>query len=108
MFRIALGLGLGLGDNSRWCVQLAAIGHWYLALAICIKCIMCVHSPFIFFFNIVSINWTEWSTIPTCPSLLRSFNRGNIEGTNSSKMCVTFVYVCFVLCLRSDWLCGLT
>ena len=28
------------------------------------------------------------STIPACPSLLCSFNRGNIEGTDSPKICV--------------------
>ena len=28
---------------------------------------------------------TEWSTIPACPSLMCLFNRGNTEGTNSSK-----------------------
>ena len=39
---------------------------------------------------------TEWSTIPTCPSLMCSFNRGNAEGTNSSKIvCLMFVYVLF-------------
>ena len=44
----------------------------------------------------------EWSTIPTCPSLVGFFfflNRGNTEGTNSSKMlCLIFLYVCFVWC----------
>ena len=50
--------------------------------------IVSVHSFFIFFFNLVSINETEWSTIPACPSLMCSFNRGNTEGTKSSKMCV--------------------
>ena len=39
---------------------------------------------------------TGWSTIPACLSLICSFNRGNIEGTNSSKICVMFVYVCFM------------
>ena len=42
---------------------------------------------------------TEESTIPVCPSLMDFFfNRGNTEGTNSSKiLCLMFVYVCFVL-----------
>ena len=30
----------------------------------------------------------KWSTVPVCPSLMCSFNRGKIEGTNSSKICV--------------------
>ena len=39
---------------------------------------------------------TEWSTIPACPSLMCFFNRGDIEGTYSSKiLCSMFVYVLF-------------
>ena len=45
--------------------------------------------------------------IPACLSLMCSFNRGNIEGTNSSKICVWCLCV-YVLCLRRDWFCGLT
>ena len=45
--------------------------------------------------------------ILTYPSLMCSFNRGNIEGTNSSKICVWCLCV-YVLCLRRDWFCGLT
>ena len=36
-----------------------------------------------------------------------SFNRGNIEGTNSSKICIWCLCV-YVLCLRGDWFCRLT
>ena len=70
--------------------------------------IVSVNSFLIFFFNLVLINKTEWSTLPACSSLRCSFNRGNIEGTNSSNLCLMCVYVCFVLCLRSDRFCGLT
>ena len=45
--------------------------------------------------------------IPACPQPLCALNRGSIEGANSSKVCVMFVYVCFVLGLQSDWFCGL-
>ena len=38
---------------------------------------------------------TEWSTIPACPSLMCFFNRGNTEGTNSSKIVRSIVYVLF-------------
>ena len=62
----------------------------------------------IFFFNLALVNKTEWSTIPACSSLMCSFNRGNVEGTNSSNLCLMFGHVCFVLCLRSDRFCGLT
>ena len=48
-----------------------------------------------------------WSAIPACPSLMCSFNRGNIEGANSSKICVWCLCV-YVLCLWNDWFCRLT
>ena len=40
---------------------------------------------------------TEWFTILACPSLMCFFfNRGDTEGTNSSKiLCSMFVYVLF-------------
>ena len=82
-----------LGDDS-WQVVCAACCHMTLVFAIMhlyniLKFYMVsVHSSFIFFFNLILINLTEWSTIPACPSLMCSFNRGNIEGTNSSKICV--------------------
>ena len=48
-----------LGDD-RWYVQLAAMWHWYLPLCISITFILnyivSVHSFFIFFFNLASIN----------------------------------------------------
>ena len=34
--------------------------------------------------------------IPACPSLMCSFNRVNIEGTNFKNLCLMFVYVCFM------------
>ena len=46
---------------------------------------------------------TEWSTIPACPSLMCFFNRGDTEGTNSSKiLCLLFVYVLFYVNLCQD------
>ena len=37
---------------------------------------------------------TEQSAIPTCPSLMCFFRRGNTEGTDSLKfLCLTFAYV---------------
>ena len=50
--------------------------------------------------------------IPACPSLMYSFmysfNRGNVEATNSSKICVWCLCACFVfVCLGIgivDWL----
>ena len=64
-----------LGDDGRWYVQLSAIWHWYLPLCIyrTLFFLNYIH-PFLFlilFFNLVSINWTEWSTISACPSLMR-------------------------------------
>ena len=40
----------------------------------------------------------EWSTIPACPSLMCFFNRGNTEGTNSSKILYLMFCACFVIC----------
>ena len=53
---------------------------------------------------------TDWYTIPACPSLVCFFfflNRGNTEGTTSSKiLCLTFVYVLLYVNLCQDWFCG--
>ena len=45
------------------------------------------HLSFVVVVRILLPN-TCLSMIPACPSLMCSFNRGNTEGTNSSKMCV--------------------
>ena len=72
-----------LGDDS-WQVVCAACCHMALVFAIMHLYnilnfyIVSVHSFFIFFFNPVLINQTEWLMIPACPSLMCSFNRGNI------------------------------
>ena len=57
---------------------------------------------------------TEWSTIPACPNLMCFFNRGNTEGTNSSREKKMFdACVCFLcICVRADFvvfgiICGL-
>ena len=55
-----------------------AIKHLY---NIFLFCVVSVHS-------FLSLNWMEWSMTPACPSLLSSFNRGNIEGINSLKNCM--------------------
>ena len=73
------------------------------------KKMVSVHFFFIFVFSLVSINYMEYLTIPAYPSLTCSFNRGNIEGTNSSKICVCMClqYVSFHVCIGTgfvDWL----
>ena len=85
---------------GRWYVQLPAIWHWYLPLTIYITFLnfvlhLSIPSSFSsslktnkLFFNLVSINQTEWSTISACPSLMRSLNGDNIEGTNGLKIYV--------------------
>ena len=35
--------------------------------------------------------------IPVCPSIMCSFNKGNIEGTNFEHVSLMLVYVCFML-----------
>ena len=57
-----------------------------------------VHSflSFFFFFESGIDKSTEWSTIPVCPSVMWFFNRGDTEGTYSSKiLCLIFVYYLF-------------
>ena len=47
-----LALVKQLGDDGRWCVQLAAIWHWYLPLCIYItflNFILCLSIPFLYF-----------------------------------------------------------
>ena len=63
-----------------------------------------VHSFFILFLKKSGVDKsTEWSTIPACPSLMCFFNRGDTEGTNSSKiLCPMFVYVLFYVDLCHD------
>ena len=81
------------------------IWHWYLLLCIYIIFLFLffifviapAHSFFILFFFKSDIDKsTEWSTIPARPSLMCFFNRGDTEGTYSSKFCVQcFVYFLF-------------
>ena len=72
-----------------------AVMHLYFCVCVCY-----CFCPFLFLYVFKSgiDKSTEWSTIPACPSVMSFFNRGNTEGTNSSKvLCLMFVYVCFVL-----------
>ena len=58
---------------------------------------------FLYFFKSGIDKSTEWSMIPACPSLMCFFNRGDTEGTNSSKiLCPMFVYVLFYVNLCHD------
>ena len=53
----------------------------------------------------MSINWTEWSTIPACPSFVCFFNKGSIEETNNyPKLCVWYLCmrVLFYICLGTE------
>ena len=69
-------------------------------------------APFVYsslIWYLVSMYWTEWSTIPAGPGLVCSFDRGSIEWTDSSKVCVWFLcmYVLSCLCVGTsfvDWL----
>ena len=76
--------------------------------------IMHLYNTFIFFYCFCPFRFytfsksgidksTEWSTIPACPSLMCFFNRGDTEGTNSSKiLCSMFVFVLFYVNLCPD------
>ena len=77
-----------------------AVMHLYNSLEFFIAF---VHSFFYTFLKSGIDNSTEWSTIPACPSLMYFFNRGDTEGTDSSKiLCPMFVYVLFYVNLCHD------
>ena len=101
---LLLALVQQLRDDSRLYVSLAAIWHWYLSscIYILIYHINCF-CPFLstLFLNLIWINYPEWSTIPACPSLMCSFDRGDNYWRDSlvENVCLMFVYICFVLCL---------
>ncbi len=82
-------------------MQRAAIWHWYLLLYIDIilfNFLLLLSIPFLRFFKICIDKLTEWSTIPACTSLTCFINRGDTDGTNSSKiLCSMFVYVLFYI-----------
>ena len=77
-----------------------AVMHLYNILVFVIAS---VHSSFILFLKSGIDKSTEWSMIPACLSLMCFFNRGNTEGTNSSKILyLMFVYVSFYVNLCGD------
>ena len=62
-----------------------------------------VHSFLILFLKSGIDKSMEWSTIPVCSSLMCFFNRGDTEGTNSSKMLYPMsMYVLFYVNLCHD------
>ena len=95
-----------LGDDS-WLEYLAAIWHWCFANMHKYYCFC----PFIFFFFLffflpVSINRTEWSTMPARPKLKCYLNNKKYwRKKYIQNLCLMFVYVWFVLCLYLDWFC---
>ena len=74
---------------GRWYVQLAAIWHWYLPLCIYITFVLYCICPFLFFNFSPGIDKLDGMVDDTSmPCLMSSFNWGNMEGTDSSKICV--------------------
>ena len=67
----------------------------FIKLLSFVKTLYCF-CPFLYYFNLVLINQMEWSAILACPNLMCSFNRGDIEGTNSLKVCVCMICFMFV------------
>ena len=109
---------------NGWYVGVAATRHWYLPSCInnissfCCYCFCPVLFRFFsffrfftFFFNLVSVNQMEWLTIPAWLSLLNImlmcfFNKANIEGADSSEICVwCLCYRCvlFYICVWIDF-----
>ena len=94
-----------LGEVS-WSVVCAACCHMALVFAVMhlyffFNC-FCPFLFYTFFFKSGIDKSTEWSTIPACPSLMCFFNRGDTEGTNSSKGLFLMLYVLFCVGLCQD------
>ena len=90
-----------LGEVS-WSVVCSACCHMTLVFAVMhlyYWFLFCCFCPFLFYTVLKSgiDKSMEWSTIPACPSLMCFFDRGDTEGTNSSKILCS-MFVCFVLC----------
>lgn len=67
-----------------------------------------------FFFNLVSMGRTEWSTIPACPSFVCSFGGGSVGGGRGGVVVLALRKVVFdvwvsmyVLYLCGDQFCGI-
>ena len=75
---------------GRWYVLLAAVWHWYLPL-----CIYLTFFNFVFYLSIPFL-YFSLTSIDKLDGMVE-YHRGNIEGTNSSKICVR--------CLRMHVLC---
>ena len=79
------GRGRGRRGGGGGYVQLAAIWHWYLLLCVC----MCFFFKFLSFYPFFSLVPTDGLVDETSiRNLMYSFNRGDIERTNSSKISV--------------------
>ena len=66
-------------------------------------CSLLLSIPFSFFFTSLKYGIdksTEWSTVPACPSLMCFFNKGDTEGTNSSKILCSMFMFYVILCTR--------
>ena len=102
--------------EEYWSVTLAACCHLTLIFAV-----MRLYNIYIFFKlllsiaffilkrkNLVMINRRNGPRYQRVLALCAFFNRGDTEGTNSSKiLCAMFVYVLFYVNLCQDCFCGL-
>ena len=93
-----------LGEVS-WSVVCTACCHMMLVFAVMhlydIFLFFYCFCPFLFYTFLKSgiDKLMEWSTIPACPSFMCFFNRGDTEGTNSSKI-LWSVFVYFLFCVK--------
>ena len=84
-----------------------AVMHLYNILEFLLLLLL-LSFPFLYFLKSGIDKSTDWSTIPACPSLMCFFNRGDTEGTYSSKIvCPFFLYVLFYVNVCHDRFCGL-
>ena len=74
-----------------------AVIHLYIYIYIFFFKLLLLSIPFYTFYKSGIDKWTEWSTIPACPRLMCFLNRGDTEGTNSSK--ILFDALCMFCCM---------
>ena len=73
------------------CCHCCCCCHYYYRYYCCCCCYYyyCYYYYYYYYYcRFFIFYYTKWSMIPACPGLMCSFNRGDIEGTSSSKICV--------------------
>ena len=83
-----------------FCVCVCVCVFWCVCVFVCVLlfwgAVVIVLFVFVYFFNnLISINQTEGSTIPTCPSLSALWQGSYLINYFFENLCPVFVCVCF-------------